>query len=35
VYKRQSNAYAAHWPDGATVAAELGTRLLSPEIAVL
>lgn len=30
-----SNAYAAHWPDGAAAAAEPGGRLLSPEIAVL
>lgn len=30
-----SNAYAAHWPDGAAVAAKLGARRLAPEIAVL
>ncbi len=30
-----SNAYAAHWANGAAITAELGARLLSPEIAVL
>jgi hypothetical protein len=30
-----SNVYAAHWPDGAATAGQLGVHPLSPEIAVL